>query len=279
MSSDEDHFTLGDFFFALEFVCPARLGVFAWAGFLGLALPAFRPFSSCCCFLFFLGFCGLKTEHSRGWMSSQRGFCQHSLWIHQKGDQGRDNNADLQFRLFARRFHGNQLWDFFVILFILLDLLLSLSKWFCLTCDFLVALLRFGFSCLEHTSQWFDALKQWLFLSWKGEIKKSSWPHFFLGCFCSFLRLLQQLEVAQIGRVDGEGDWRLTLYVDDLNHWFLLQRNRQMAQWWKANECREQLENGDSLLQQRAVSHWQKTKMLFSLISIYIRIHYFMIFF
>lgn len=70
----------------------------------------------------------------------------------------------------------------------------------------------------EHTSRWFDALKQWIFLSWMRNIHKQRRTH----CLCFLLCLLQQFEVAQIGRVDGEGDRWLTLHMDDLYHWFFL---------------------------------------------------------
>lgn len=61
-------------------------------------------------------------------------------------------------------------------------------------------------------------------------IHKQRRTHFFLGRLGSLLCLLQQFEVAQIGRVDGEGDRRLTLHMDDLYHRSFLEEVGRKAQ-------------------------------------------------
>lgn len=216
MSNDDDHFTLGDFLFALEFVCPALLALFLWAGFLGLAPAALRPFSSCC--FFFLGFCRLKTE---SWITSPCAFCQQSLWIHFRKEIKAEKmmlTCSLGFLLgvaigtscgisssssSSSTFFSPSPRDSVWLVTSSLFFVLASVAW-------------------EQTSGWFVALKQWLLLSWVRKIPKPSWSHFVLGRFCFFCRLLQQFEVAQIGRVNGEGDRWLALHVDDLDGWFLL---------------------------------------------------------
>lgn len=238
MSNDENHFTLGAFLFPLEFVCPALLGLFAWACFLGLAPAAFRTFSSC--FFFFLGFCKLKTKmagfefHHN--VVSAKGYCKYM----RKGIKAKTIvlTCSLGFLLgvamgtscgISSSSSSSSSSAFF-------SPCPEDSVW--LPSSFSPVFLLAAFAW-EHTRRWFDALKQWIFLSWMRNIQKQRRTHFFLGRLCFLLCLLQQFEVAQIGRVDGEGDRWLTLHMDDLYHWFFLQRVGQKAQlfcyslWWQ----------------------------------------------
>lgn len=192
MYNDEDHFTLGVFLFALEFVCPVLLGLFALAGFLGLAPAAFRPFSSCF-FFFFLGFYRLKTEHSRGLNFNRNVVSANShsecirkaktmiltcslgflLGVSMGTSCGISSSSSSSSSLtFSSPSPRDSVWLVTSSLFVLASL-----AW-------------------EHTSCWFDALKQWLFLSWIKTFQNPSWSHFFLGRFGLLLCFLQQLEVA-----------------------------------------------------------------------------------
>lgn len=144
----DSYFTLGTFLFTLESVFPAFLVSLLWA-----FVPFFTPaglgaFSSC----FFLGgFYNTEKKRLKKTPNCQLKYFKYLKCLNLVAA----SSTDLQFRLFARCFYGNQLWDFFLfflllrLLFLSLHLLLLLCGGVCLL--YVLCLVLFGCSSLKFT--------------------------------------------------------------------------------------------------------------------------------
>lgn len=135
---------------------------------------------------------------------------QHCLNCSNVLKYSKGSGTDLQFRLFARCWYGNQLWDFF--------LSLSGGIWLLNVRCLVLLCLLFGCSSLKLSRLFYTLFQQ----NHTQNIWVRTCSHLFLGSLSVFLCLLRHAEVAQVRGEDGQGHWRLTLYMDELHHWSFL---------------------------------------------------------